>query len=127
MITQKKDRPGANGAASLQQNKPRHYNKIPLDFKAINRAALGSLPVLLARWLPDGKRVNGEWVARNPRRADNHAGSFKINLTTGRWADFATGDRGGDIISLAAFLSGTSQGEAAHRLARMFGMGGSHE
>lgn len=63
-----------------------------------------------------------EWVARNPRRADRQLGSFKINLRTGRWADFATTDRGGDPVSLAAFLFSLSQAEAASRLASMLGV-----
>ena len=92
------------------------------DFRAINAAALAALPALLARWLPDGRREGNEYVARNPRRHDRHPGSFKINLMRGAWADFATGDRGGDVISLAAFLAGTSQGEAARELARMLGL-----
>jgi hypothetical protein len=40
-------------------------------------------------------------------------------VKTGRWADFATGDRGGDPVSLAAFLAGIGQAEAARRLAAM--------
>ena len=99
------------------------FNK-KIDFPAINRAALGALPVLLARWLPDGRRIGVEWVAKNPRRTDNHAGSFKINMQSGRWGDFASDARGGDVISLAAYLSNMKQGEAAHRLAAMLGMGG---
>ena len=113
------------GAASLS-NAYVSYNKNRVDFQAINRAALGALQVILSRWLPDGKRIGLEWIARNPRRADHHAGSFSINLTTGRWADFATGDRGGDIISLAAYLSDIGQVEAACRLAAMLGIGGYH-
>ncbi len=93
-----------------------------LDFPAINRAALASLPALLRRWLPDGRQVGREYVARNPRRADKRAGSFKVNTRTGRWADFATGDAGGDVISLAAYLSGTGQGDAAKNLAAMLGV-----
>lgn len=54
-----------------------------LDFDRINAAALGVLPTLVARWLPNGCRTGGEWVARNPRRADQKSGSFKANLTTG--------------------------------------------
>jgi hypothetical protein len=54
-------------------------------------------------------------------RADRHLGSFKINLRTGRWADFATGDAGGDLISLRAYLDGIRQGEAARRIAREIG------
>ena len=90
-----------------------------IDFEAVAAAALPLLPELLARWLPDGKRLGAEWVARNPTRADRRAGSFSVNLHTGRWADFATGDRGGDVISLAAYLFGLSQAEAAQRIAHM--------
>jgi hypothetical protein len=93
-----------------------------VDFDAVNRAALVALPALAQRWLPDGRRLGREWVARNPRRDDRHPGSFKVNLLTGRWADFATGDAGGDVISLAAYLSGLSQREAAQRLAHMLGV-----
>jgi hypothetical protein len=80
------------------------------------------LLALLARWLPDGKRHGNEWVALNPRRLDRRPGSFSVNLRTGRWADFATGDKGGDPISLAAYLAGTSQIDAAIRLSRMLGL-----
>jgi len=44
-------------------------------------------------------------------------------MRTGRWSDFATGDKGGDVISLAAYLSGTGQVEAACALAEMLGVG----
>jgi hypothetical protein len=93
-----------------------------IDFGSINRAALSSLPDLLGRWLPGGRRHGREYLARNPRRADRTAGSFAVNLSTGRWADFATGDKGGDVISLAAYLHDLSQSEAARRLANMLGM-----
>ncbi len=59
------------------------------DFAAINNAALRVLPALVARWLPDGRQQGYEWVARNPRRVDRRPGSFRVNLRTGRWADFA--------------------------------------
>lgn len=89
-----------------------------VDFDRINRAALASLPALLARWLPDGRREGDEWVARNPRRADRRLGSFKVNMRTGRWGDFATGDP----VSLAAYLAGIGQVEAARELARALGI-----
>ncbi|MBO4169690.1 hypothetical protein [Cereibacter azotoformans] len=93
-----------------------------IDFAEVNRAALAVLPALLARWLPDGRRAGREWIARNPRRADNRPGSFAINLTTGRWADFATNDKGGDPVSLAAYLAGMTQADAARELAKMLGV-----
>ncbi len=95
-----------------------------LDFEAINRAALASLPTLLRRWLPDGRIVGHEFEARNPRRADRRPGSFKVNVNTGKWADFATGDKGGDVVSLAAYLSGIGKAEAARALADMLGVRG---
>lgn len=90
-----------------------------IDFDAVNRAATTALPALLRRWLPDGRVEGREYVARNPRRDDRRPGSFKINLDTGRWADFAIGDKGGDVISLAAYLAGLRQVEAARHLAEM--------
>jgi hypothetical protein len=98
-------------------------DRSPLDFDAVNRAALATLPALAARWLPNGRRIGCEWIALNPRRADRRPGSFKVNIRTGRWADFATGDKGGDVVSLAAFLGGLSQIEAAIQLAAMLGVG----
>jgi hypothetical protein len=95
-----------------------------IDFAVVNRSALVCLPDLLRYLLPDGRREGQEWVAFNPRRKDQHLGSFKVNLKTGRWADFATGDKGGDVVSLYAFLFGLSQAEAARHLSRV--LGGDH-
>ena len=94
------------------------------DFSGINRAALASLPALLRRWLPDGRLMGHEYTARNPTRADRRLGSFRINVNSGRWSDFATGDKGGDVVSLAAYLSGAGQAEAARALADMLGVRG---
>jgi hypothetical protein len=93
-----------------------------IDFERINAAALAVLPSLLARWLPGGRRIGAEYVALNPTRGDRRPGSFKVNLRTGRWADFATGDKGGDVVGLAAYLGGLSQAQAARRLADMLGI-----
>jgi hypothetical protein len=93
-----------------------------LDFKAIARSALASSQVLVPRWLPAGRLMANEWIARNPTRADHKLGSFKINLKSGRWADFATGDAGGDLISLKAYLDGVRQVEAARRIAQELGL-----
>ncbi len=93
-----------------------------MDFVAINAAARSCLLQILRRWLPEGQRQGSEYLALNPHRDDRHLGSFRINLRTGRWADFATGDKGGDVISLAAFLFGLSQAVAARRLANMLGV-----
>lgn len=93
-----------------------------IDFAAINRAALGQLLAILYRWLPDGRVEGREYVALNPRRRDRHAGSFRINVDSGKWADFATGDKGRDVVSLAAYLADLKQSEAARKLADMLGL-----
>lgn len=92
------------------------------DFTKINRAALPALPAILRRILPDGKAISGEYVAKNPTRADRRAGSFKINMRSGKWSDFATGDAGGDVVSLIAYVENKSQGDAARLLASMLGL-----
>ena len=108
-------------AKTLARADGRRYGVV--DFEAINAAAMACLPALCARWLPDGRRVGREWEARNPCRVDRRPGSFKVNLVTGRWADFALPDaRGGDPVSLAAHLRGCSQSEAARALAEMLGV-----
>lgn len=102
-------------------------NQYKLDFNFINDEAKRCIIPLLQRILPGGF-VNGqEYTVTNPTRADHKPGSFKINLTTGKWADFATGDAGGDFISLVAYLYRLSPYGAAQELARILGMGGAHD
>ncbi len=93
-----------------------------INFNGINAAALADLPSALRRWLPDGRVIGEELVAKNPTRADRRAGSFKINTRTGLWCDFATNDRGSDPVSLVAYLTASSQVEAARRLAEALGI-----
>lgn len=92
-----------------------------LDFAALNRQAVGQLSALLNELLPGGMVRGQEYTARNPTRADRRAGSFRINLRSGRWADFATGDAGGDVVSLVAYLRQCSQGDAARWLQEKIG------
>ena len=93
-----------------------------IAFQAIASVALNRADAIVTRWLPDGRREGAEWVARNPRRGDKRLGSFKINLRTGRWGDFADGAGGGDLISLAAYVFAIDQAEAARRVADMVGV-----
>jgi hypothetical protein len=108
-----------NSEAFTRQLNNTNSSATAIDFAAVNAAALAAFPAVLARILPGGKRIGAEVVALNPRRNDRHLGSFKVNRYNGRWADFATGDKGGDPISLVAYLADVSQVEAARLLARM--------
>ena len=91
-------------------------------FVKVKAAAQPRLVDIIRHWLPGGQVLGQEYVVRNPRRADRRPGSFSINTHTGAWADFATGDKGRDIISLAAYLAGCSQYEAALKMAGMLGV-----
>lgn len=92
------------------------------DFAQIKAAALASIDSVLSRWCPGGKQQGHEYLPLNPRRADSKSGSFSINLDTGAWADFATGDKGGDLIALVAYIEGVKQGEAAKLLSNFIGL-----
>ena len=102
-----KHRPGVKKAKAPRQD-------LYINFPAIARIALARMPGLIFDLLPGGTLRGSEYTVLNPSRADNSTGSFKINIRTGRWADFAvSGARGGDIVSLVAYLHGMSQPEAA--------------
>ncbi len=92
------------------------------SIKQVAAAALSSIERILSHWLPDGKRNEHEYQALNPTRTDSKLGSFSINLNTGAWSDFATNDKGGDLVALVAYLEGVKQGEAAKLLAEFLGM-----
>lgn len=85
-----------------------------IDFEATNRAALDSLPDLLPELLPEGTIKGSEFVCGD--LAGNPGQSLSVNLDSGKWADFATGDKGGDPISLWAAVLGVSQAAAAQSL-----------
>ena len=90
-----------------------------LDFKVIARAALPHASELCQRWLPGGKLRGREWVCGDLRGGPGE--SCSVNTITGRWADFASGQKGGDLISLAAAVHGLSQVDACRKLATMLG------
>jgi hypothetical protein len=78
------------------------------SLEAIESMLLRRVEVLARELAPDGQKRQQEWVAINPARTDNKLGSFSINLATGKWADFAAGDRASrhwPCLSLVAYLA----------------------
>ncbi|WP_052321236.1 toprim domain-containing protein [Pseudomonas fluorescens] len=102
---------------------------IHIEFQRIADAALLAADNLLADWLPDGTRKGKEYWAINPVRGDRTPGSFSIDCHTGKWHDFASGDKGGDLVSLLAYLRGCRQIDAARIIAGQLGLpfGDDHE
>src|SRR3974390_1446713 len=92
-----------------------------IDFEGINQAAVRAYRSVLPGLIPGGKFRGQEYVVKNPRRSDEQAGSFSVNIK-GFWKDFSTGEGGGDFVSLTAFVRGTGQGEAARELAEKLGV-----
>jgi hypothetical protein len=93
-----------------------------IDFADINSAALARGRTFVEALIPGGKFRSLEYVVRNPTRDDKHPGSFSVNYRSGVWKDFATGDRGGDLISLRAYVKGIGQGDAARQMAAELGL-----
>jgi putative DNA primase/helicase len=77
----------------------------------------------LEHWLPGGKHNGTEYTVLNPTRSDNHAGSFSVNMRSGQWGDFATDDKGGDLVSLVCYLERcANHSEAARLLSEFLGI-----
>lgn len=96
---------------------PTHTN-----IQVIANAALLDADRLLADWLPDGTRKGKEYWPTNPVRGDRKPGSFSINMHSGKWHDFASGDKGGDLVSLLAYLRDCRQTDAARIIAEQLGL-----
>ena len=93
------------------------------DCKMIATHALSHIEAICTRWLPDGKKAGHEWEIGD--RHGTPGKSLKVHLSgskAGMWADFSTGDKGGDLVSLVAFVEGTAQGDAARKLADFLGL-----
>ena len=84
------------------------------NFEIVNRDLLGQCPGLLSNWLPGGKVIAGEYCCSNLMGGGGQ--SLKINLNSGKWCDFATEQKGTDLISLYAAINGWSQGDALKHL-----------
>lgn len=102
---------------------------VHVEIQRIADAALHTVDQLLTDWLPDGNRKGKEYWSTNPARGDRTPGSFSINMHSGIWHDFASGDKGGDLVSLLAYLRGCRQIDAASMIARQLGLpfGGDHK
>ena len=101
----------------------KNYNTLKrkyANFQEIRgRYSENPLPIL-RKLVGAGEIRGGDYVALNPRRNDKHRGSFRIHIATGRFYDFATGDRGGSVIDLAMFVYNCEIVEAAKHLQLLF-------
>lgn len=105
-----------------QRPKQKHKTWNRNIFAEVNAAAAGRIRSLVEGWVSNTRMSGDNLFALNPTRDDRRPNSFCINVRTGVWADFATGDRGGDIISYYAYIFGLTQIDAARELAKQLGV-----
>ena len=78
------------------------------SLEAIEQMLVSRMDSLARDLAPKGERRRAEWVAFNPARAHKELGCFSINLSTGKWADFSSGDKASrkfPALSLIAYLA----------------------
>ncbi|MDD2728308.1 VapE domain-containing protein [Malikia sp.] len=92
----------------------------PINFNALSDALLSRADQIVPVWLPGGRRVGHEWVCGGLHGGEGT--SCSVNLRTGRWADFASDEKGGDLVSLYAAIHGLDQGRAAVAVAHDEGL-----
>ena len=85
-----------------------------IPFEQIQSVSLANADRLLAGWFSKGKRVGKEFCVGN--LAGDAGDSLKVNLTTGKWSDFATGEGGHDLIDLRAKMLRSDRTAAAREL-----------
>lgn len=85
-----------------------------------DRLSPSHVEVLCREWLPGGKRQGGWYVTCAPWRDDRNP-SLGVSFSTGRWKDFATGEKG-DMIDLSMRLFGDSLQETIDGFAEMLGL-----
>ena len=82
-----------------------------VDFERLNQSLLNNASYYVPAWLPGGKLVGYEYTCGS--LTGGNGGSCKVNITSGKWADFADDNKGGDLVSLYAAINSLSQVEAA--------------
>lgn len=66
---------------------------------------------LLQQWFPNGRRIGREFCIGDLQ--GNPGQSLKVNLDSGLWQDYATGQKGRDLIALYAAIHSLGQVDAA--------------
>lgn len=89
-----------------------------IDFAGLGHYLKQRARELLPQWLPGG-RINGKEYECGSLNGEK-GNSLKVNTETGLWSDFATGDKGGDLVSLFAAIERVDQKTAYNRLAERY-------
>jgi len=85
-----------------------------MKFAELAANLLRDVRYLLPEWLPGGRVLGLEYCCGSTSGGEGQ--SLKVNIETGKWADFATSDKGGDLVSLFAAINNLTQKEALDKL-----------
>ena len=88
------------------------------DFQRLNSQLLSSGHTFLKGFFPNGV-IKGNYFLIGSLNGEKGS-SLRVNLKTGQWQDFATGDKGTDLISLYAARKGITQGASFKELGGFF-------
>jgi len=92
----------------------------PIDFRALAAALLARAHDLVPAWISGGVIRGSEYFCGSIEGGEGT--SCAINLAHGRWSDFNTGEKGGDLLDLYAQIHGLELGAAALKVAREEGL-----
>ena len=92
----------------------------PINFAALADALLAQAHTLVPMWLPGGTLRGAEYACGSVQ--GGAGSSCSVNLTSGKWGDFAADERGNDLVSLYAACFGLPMGKAAVQVARELGL-----
>lgn len=90
-----------------------------IDFDKVKQAIINN-PNIVAEFLPSGVKNGAEYRCANI--FGDKGDSFSINLNTGLWADFATGESGSSLIDLVCKQRSIPYKDAAELIARKLGI-----
>jgi len=89
-----------------------------LDFQDLHAKLMNRFDDFVPLWLPGGKLLNNEFECGDLTGVAGQ--SLKVNILNGMWCDFATGEAGGDLISLYAAIQDCTMGDAYKILSKQF-------
>lgn len=92
-----------------------------IDFEKTRAEITPYIETLIERWLSAGKRNGRYWMVGSLMNEPGE--SLAVDLQNGIWKDYATGEKGGDLISLWAAMHRIEQLEAAKQVLEQIGSG----
>lgn len=94
----------------------------PIKYAELAAALLRDVRRLVEEWLSGGRFAPGSNEYECGSLSGGKGDSCKVNIKTGLWSDFATGESGRDLVDLYAAIHDLSKGKAAVQVAREYGL-----